>query len=372
MDNLKQFTEFMSGINLTDNQRKELITGHETLRKRLKGYDDLKDVIIETFLQGSYRRSTIVRPKGVENADVDIVVVTKLSEEEYSPKEALMLFESFLDKYYSEKWRLQNRSIGITLSYVDLDIVITSAPSEAEQGIYKTAAVTTNKNISESKDWILNEKWVDVLDSFSLSKTALLVEAQQQAEWKTEPLRIPDVGLECWDDTNPLEQMKITRKKNRNTNGNFVQIVKAVKWLRLFKYPDSPKPKGFPLERIIGEYCPDEVHSIPDGIEKTFSIFIDECSSYYNAGTKPVLPDYGVPHHDVLAKTTSEEFSALYEQISDDLEIVKKARECTDQFKSCEFWRKLFGNKFPLPPNDTSKGYTEPDKPANPPSTRFA
>ena len=46
--------------------------------------EDLKDIIVTTFLQGSYRRSTAVRPKQGKRSDVDIVVVTKLDKEELS------------------------------------------------------------------------------------------------------------------------------------------------------------------------------------------------------------------------------------------------------------------------------------------------
>ena len=143
------FKDFLSNIRLSDNQVSDLKTGHTTLRKRLEADETLSKIIVSTFLQGSYRRSTAVKPKSGNKSDVDVIVVTKLDSEEYTPEEALDLFVPFLDKYYNGKYRIQGRSIGISLSYVDLDIVPTSAPSESETGILQDEAIISEYTIED-------------------------------------------------------------------------------------------------------------------------------------------------------------------------------------------------------------------------------
>lgn len=143
------FKDFLSNIRLSDNQVSDLKTGHTTLRKRLETDETLSKIIVSTFLQGSYRRSTAVKPKNGNKSDVDVIVVTKLDSEEYTPEEALDLFVPFLDKYYKGKYRIQGRSIGISLSYVDLDIVPTSAPSESETGILQDEAIISEYTIED-------------------------------------------------------------------------------------------------------------------------------------------------------------------------------------------------------------------------------
>ena len=106
------FNDFLKNIRLTENQVNELKTAHTTLRTRLKSDKDLKDIIETTFLQGSYRRSTAVRPKQGKRSDVDIVVVTRLDKEEVTPEEALDIFEPFLKKYYDGKYRKQGKIMG--------------------------------------------------------------------------------------------------------------------------------------------------------------------------------------------------------------------------------------------------------------------
>src|ERR1044072_1011371 len=137
------FKKFLTDIRPTSNQLDDMRSGYKSLRNRLLDDEGLKSIIVSTFLQGSFRRATAVRPKGDKRADVDLVVVTKLMREEYTPQQAMDLFVPFLNKYYEGKWKFQGRSIGIELSYVDLDLVITSAPTEAESVALKSASVTS-------------------------------------------------------------------------------------------------------------------------------------------------------------------------------------------------------------------------------------
>ena len=156
------FRDFLREIRPTSNQHANSITGHQTLRERLLVDGDLTPLIVSTFLQGSYRRATAVRPKGDRRSDVDVIVVTKLSEAEYTPEAALDLFVPFLNKHYKGKWHLQGRSFGIELAYVDLDLVITSAPSESEIGILKSASVTAFESPDDVDDWRLVKSWIPI------------------------------------------------------------------------------------------------------------------------------------------------------------------------------------------------------------------
>ena len=126
MDIPSYFQDFLSGIRLTQSQKDECKSGQETLRKRLREDDDLSPIIIATLLQGSYRRSTGVRPKEREKADVDVIVVTSLDKDKTTPEQAIKKFVPFLDKHYSAKYTIQGRSIAIELSHVSLDLVPTA------------------------------------------------------------------------------------------------------------------------------------------------------------------------------------------------------------------------------------------------------
>ena len=80
-----QLQELLSGISPTDAQQSALRDAHIRLRERLMADDDLKPLIVETFLQGSYRRHTGIRPGEGDKPDVDTVVVTRLDRAKYTP-----------------------------------------------------------------------------------------------------------------------------------------------------------------------------------------------------------------------------------------------------------------------------------------------
>jgi hypothetical protein len=369
------FNQFLQDIRPTKAMRDDLKTGHKTLRDRLNAADDLNPILVSDFLQGSYRRYTAVRPKGDKRSDVDIIVVTKLDEAEYTPKKALALFEPFLEKHYKGKWRPQGRSFGIELSYVELDIVLTSAPAEQEYGILQSDSVTSDDDIVEARDWRLHRSWLALNNRTRFDAKQLLNQAAGEEEWRAQPLRIPDRDADEWDDTHPLEQIRWTRDKNSRCNGHFVNVVKCIKWWRLENYIEPTHPKGFPLERLIGEHCPDGIESVAEGVVKTLEAIVSSYGMLASTKGKPRLPDYGVSSHDVFHRITGEDFTVFYDQAKDGAELSRRALDSDDRTESGNLWREMFRSKFPKPPNDglaTKRGFTPPTHPATPGSGRFA
>lgn len=358
------FKDFLSNIRLSENQINDLKTGHTTLRKRLEYDEELSKIIISTFLQGSYRRSTAVKPKNGNKSDVDIIVVTKLDSEEVTPDKALNIFVPFLDKHYKGKYRIQGRSIGISLSYVDLDIVPTSAPSESEFGLLQNDVLVSEFTI---EDFCTDAVEKGLFDNSS----NIFCAAENDPQWKTEPLLIPDREAEEWDRTHPLEQIKWTVQKNKDCNSHYINVVKALKWWKKIKCSDMKHPKSYPLEHLIGECCPDGITSVAEGVVLTLENIVT------NYPEKPFLADRGVPEHDVFSRITDDEYSEFYSEIS---EVAKKAREaleCEDFYDSVCKWRDIFGNEFPKAPESMktsdSKGFSvRTEKTTNIPEGRFA
>jgi len=365
------FKDFLKEIRLTDNQVDELITGHQTLRKRLNEDEVLSKIIVSTFLQGSYRRATAVRPKSGKRSDVDVIVVTKLSKEEYTPEKALEVFVPFCEKHYKDKYRIQGRSIGISMSYVDLDIVITAAPSESELRILESESVRTDQAIDMLEDWKLAKSWIDPNNRMSY-RTDQLLKAQNEAEWKTEPLFIPDREAEIWEATDPLEQIQWTWDKNKACNSHYVNVVKCIKWWQRSNYPDAGQPKSYPLEHFIGQCCPDGINYVAEGVTLTLEKIVSDYS------IKPELPDHGVPEHDVFKRVTDEDYEIFYNQVCEAATIARKALDTENINDSATAWRELFGSKFPEPPskkedssNGNQRGYTAKSDPGTIGGGRF-
>lgn len=123
------FADFIRAIDLTPEQREDCKNARDKLHEKLSRDERLKELIVKLFIQGSYRRRTIICPDENNNPDVDLVAVTKIDEDDTTPRDALEVFKPFLEEHYDGKFRPQGRSWGIT-DIIDLDLVITSAPSE--------------------------------------------------------------------------------------------------------------------------------------------------------------------------------------------------------------------------------------------------
>ena len=360
------FTDFLSNIRLSKNQIDDLITGHTTLRKRLNEDPELSKIIVSTFLQGSYRRATANKPKNGKRADVDIIVVTNLDRDTVTAQEAINKFVPFAEKHYKGKYEIQGRSIGIELSYVDLDIVVTSAPSEIDQKLLKSESVTTNLGLMDvSNDWRLITEWVEPAHRYGWG-TFKLDAVRAAAEWKAEPLWIPDHEANKWSQTHPLEQIRWTRDKNKQTNGYYVNIVKAMKWWRTLNLTSLKYPKGYPVEHMVGDCCPDGIQSVAEGVVKTLEGIVSAYADDRRREETPVLKDRGVPDHNVWHRVSPEDFVAFYDFVKEAAATARKAYDATTVKESADAWRLLFGGEFPPAPAEkqsssasSTGGYSE-------------
>jgi len=350
------FTDFLQEIRPTKSQREDAKTGHETLRKRLLADEKLSRIIISTFLQGSYRRATAIRPNSESRFDVDVIVVTRLDEQYFLPQKAMKLFEPFLEEHYKNKYEYQGRSIKIKLSYVELDLVITSAPSEADIQKLSAKSVVTNETLEEADDWRLIKSWVPIADRSLPGANALMEAARKEDEWRLDPLRIPDRETQEWEDTHPLEQIKWTHAKNKDCAGHYVNVVKALKLSRRINHPTPKYPKGYPLEHIIGQCCPNGISSVASGVTYTLEEIARRYADDVRNKRVPFLPDHGVPSHNVLHRLTVEDFAAFHTQVFEDAAVARRALDATTVNESAKEWRILFGDKFPLPPDDEDDG----------------
>jgi len=172
--------------------------------------------------------------------------------------------------------------------------------------------------------------------------------------------------------------MRWTVAKNKATNRHFVNVVKAIKWWRLEQLPTLKYPKGFTLERMIGDCCPDGITSVAEGVVTTLETMVDR----YRNG-KPVLPDYGVSTQDVLARISAADFSTFYDGAKAAATVARRAVDAVTRTDACKAWREMFGEKFPKYEDKgggggtngggtNGDGFKTPSEPAVPGSGRFA
>jgi hypothetical protein len=309
---------------------------------------DLRDIIISTFLQGSYRRDTGTKPNGEDpHADVDVVVVTTLDPNRYTPDLVVARFTPFLDKNYPDQWERQDRAIKITPTGKDitLDLVVTAAPSMIQQEFLESV----DPMFKAARTGLPAPEPLNFREAFDrIAKSARL------EEWQQEPLLIPSRDLGRWERTHPLEQIRWTQEKNEDTDGHYINVVRTLKWWRK-ENPDGKYPKGYPLEHMVGDTCPGGIESVAEGVTAALEAIRDNYRSYVQTGQKPILSDRGVPEHDVFKKITPEQFATFWRLVDTAAGKARAAVTADGNATSMILWRDLLGPEFPQPPKDELK-----------------
>ena len=108
------------------------------------------------------------------------------------------------------------------------------------------------------------------------------------------------------------------------------------------QHPDRKYPKGYPLEHLIGDCCPDGIASVAEGVVRTFESIVEL------GPNKPFLSDRGIPSNNVMERVSQGDYSAFYECVVEAADLARAAFDSEDAYSASEKWRELFGEEFPL------------------------
>jgi hypothetical protein len=292
MEMRSYFKGLLNRIEPPDKYVSSAKKAHETLRKRLEEDDDVGQAHLDTFLSGSYARRTAIK----EIKDVDIICVLDIKWDITEPQVVLAWLQDALQRYY-KRVQQQDRSVRVvTDDGVQLDLV-PGAPISRADG----------------------------------------------------PLRIPDRDVKTWVISHPKNQMAFAEKRNKETDGYFVQTVKIFKHWRDRLTSVDAKVKSYILETLVAEslYFPPASHA--HGVVLVFESIWQRHSHHIGTGRVPAIPDPGYPSNSVSKRWKSREFDTFMTGVKQGSETAKRALAATDEATSISEWRRLFGNKFAPP-----------------------
>ena len=288
-----RFDEFLGDIEPSSTTKGNASSVHTELRDFLKTDEEFKDYHENTFLSGSYRRQTAIRPRvkngQTERPDVDIIVVTNHSSDD-DPKDVIDLLYKTLKNEYPNI-RRQNRSVGIESNKADMDVV----------------------PVIPCGDMYL----------------------------------IPDRNQEEWILTNPPGHTSWTEDINSSADGNFKPLVKLFKWWRRQHPTIAKKPKGFVLECIIAECMDYEETYYGELFVKTLEGIVGKYEICVALNMVPYIRDPGGTGNNVTDGITPEAFAGFYNKVKAHAELGRKALNETDVEKATKLWKKIFGDRFP-------------------------
>lgn len=316
--NLKTyFDDFLTDISLSDAQRGAFVAGHQTLRRRLELDPQLSPLIVATFLQGSMRRNTAVRPEGGRRPDADLVVVTRL-DGAGTPAQAMALFQRFLREHYPGQWETQGRSLGL---------------HDDQHGVAVDLVLTASQLVGGAR-------------TLPDGGFALNGEGAEQG-WLHGPLLIPDPEAEAWVSAHPRAQAEYARERNRQTNGNYAPLVRAFKWWKQ-QHPSMPRhPKSYPLERLVGECCPAGVGDLAEAFVRTLGAMVERYGATAAQEWVPFLGNPGLPQVNVLGRLAAKDFALFMERVEQAYQQARAALDEGDKARSIDGWLRLFGQAFP-------------------------
>jgi predicted nucleotidyltransferase len=300
----QQFIDFLSEIEPSATTKSVCISAHSTLRGRLEKHLTYKDIHVNTHLSGSYARNTALRPRQINGTlrrpDVDIIVVTNHDYHD-TPSEVITTLRKAVKSLGYTEVEANRRSICVSLGSVEMDVV------------------PVIPNPWDSGGWLIADK-----------------------------------SEERWLATNPMGHNQWASMENKKANGNFVPLVKLVKWWRRENLPHLKRPKGFILETLVAKHMDAKETSYEELFAKFLEAVRDEYQWIAQNGQVPNLEDPSVEGNNVFSRVKPEEFKRFFDLAESHATIVRRAQRETDLDKALALWQKVFGDRFRNPVKKSS------------------
>lgn len=300
------FNKLIKDIEPSKTTKSRAKSAQSDLRKSLSKHEEFNEYYKESFLSGSYKRDTAIRPqkngKDIDRPDIDIIVVTSHTLADSPTDVVHLLYKALNEKYTNVK--KQRRSIRIETSDVDMDVVPIIQPYANIDTYY-----------------------------------------------------IADRELERWVETNPKKYTIWTTDVNDKAKGRFKPLVKLFKWWRRENKTVSKHPKGFILECITAESMSCSVKHYGELFVSMFKSFVEKYSWYISNNLVPTISDPGVPGNSITEGLTFSAFEGFYNKVKSHAEIGEKALNEEDEEIALNLWREVFGPRFPK--FTSAKSYAE-------------
>ena len=293
-----QFREFLMDIEPSRTTKKRGQDAHTSLRDFIRSHETFMQYHERTFLSGSYKRDTAIRPQtkdgDEERPDVDIIVVTNHSLDDAPGEVVSLLYDTLADKY--DDLRKQARSVGVFTYTADMDVVPIIAPDGMDGTLY-----------------------------------------------------IPDSRARRMAGTNPPAHTKWTTEMNAASDGRFKPLVKLAKWWRRANPTVAKRPKGFMIECIAAECMDFGENQYAELFLSMLETIESRYSTYVNLDLVPYIADPGVPGNSVPFRRDRFGLKGFYNKAATCAEIGRRALDAGDTEEGLQLWRDVFGSRFPAP-----------------------
>ncbi len=304
------FEELISAIEPDKEIKEYAQEAHAPVRDYLKQDPDFKDFFINSFLYGSYKRSTAVG----DIEDIDIAVITNFdpNDQSHTPSEVLRRLKKALNNYYEIEDNTE----------------------------YQRKSIKVKDALPENQE---TEISLDVIPAIA-------------PNGEDDVLLVPDRELRKWVSSHPKAHLDYATNLNKenNSGGRYIPLVKLMKWWWKYQseqtWPQKKhKPKGFWVECLTG-LCFDP--SKEDWAEHFIFVLENILAKYGDYSMVPDLPDPGLSGSSIKTSMTAKEYQEFIEIVESNLREARRAYADTNKLTSSVLWQKVFGKNFPLAEDD--------------------
>ncbi|KOP68481.1 hypothetical protein AMS62_27000 [Bacillus sp. FJAT-18019] len=292
MKHTEHFKELIGGLSLNPTREERIDKAYSNWESLLKKDDEIKDLFVDFYLQGSYATKTSIRPqKKDEEFDVDAVLLLEL-DSDLKPKEAL----SWLAKRMKEndEYDIKERDRCVRINYAGdfhMDVVL-AKPSSFGDYIY--------------------------------------IPSKKEGQWKkTNP-----AGFKTWCDGIHADH-----------NYQFQNIVKLLRYWRDLRVGKDTAPKSILLTTLIGENMVGK-NSIAESLLETLNEMLDALDSYIQWDRTVFVGNPSLSEENLARDWDEDRLRTFKKKLTKLQSDVKDAFDETDKEKSLNKWKEIFP-KFP-------------------------
>lgn len=284
------FKKFVGNISLNPTRTSRIESALSHWEDNFKEDEELKDLFLDFYPQGSYSTNTGIKPKNDGEFDVDAILLLELDEGK-EPKETLDWIAKRIKSHKEFEDRVKVKDRCVRINYA-------------------------------------GDFHVDIVPAMPYGD-AIKIPSKKEGEW-------------C--ETNPAGFTDWCNDINRTTDGYFAKIIKIMKHWRDDKVGKDTAPKSILLTTLIGNSFVKK-SSIAETLVETLKSLIDELESLVDKDEifveNPSLDDENLARDWDHTKT--ERFLKKIKTLKGDCE---DALNDPDKDSSIEKWQDIFGKSY--------------------------
>lgn len=217
-----KFDQLKQNIELTENQREKIITSHKALRTAVDKFAYVQN----TFLTGSYKKNTMIRPP----YDVDMFVVLTADQESLNPQTVLDKLKkdiAAIPTYSNSTIRQDRPCVVVDLSHCKFELT----------PVIKSNFLSTRYKIPQKQLLGLGLNWMEVEDPNVFGTR--LAERNEALDGKLIPLIKMMKKMKAQNEINDIKSFEMEQKALNGINSIVSYRDGVQQLMRIYGWSDS-------------------------------------------------------------------------------------------------------------------------------------